>query len=178
MTCRNRLQMSVIQIFDTSEPTATLQAASAIPSDDELTELYKTIPLEYHDLIEVFSKQKADTLPKHHPYDLKINLINDATPPLGPIYSLSEAEQLALCEYLAENLSKGFIKQSKSSCGAPILFIKKKDSSLCLCINYRGLNRLTHKDRYPLPLIPDLLNHLHSTKHFTKLDLRNAYGLI
>ena len=177
-TRRNRLQTSVIQIFDTSEPTATLQAASSVPSDDELTELYKTIPLEYHDLIEVFSKQKADTLPKHRPYDLKINLIDDATPPLSPIYSLSEAEQLALREFLAENLSKGFIKQSKSSCGAPILFVKKKDGSLRLCVNYRGLNHLTHKDRYPLPLIPDLLDRLRSAKRFTKLDLRSAFGLV
>jgi len=170
-TRRNRLQTSVINIFDTSKPPATLQAATTNSEDEELTELYKTVPSEYHDLIEVFSKCKADTLAKHHPYDLKIDLIDNMTPPLGPIYLLSEAEQLALREFLAENLSKGFIRQSKSPCGAPVLFVKKKDGSLRLCVDYRGLNRLTRKDLYPLPLIPDLLDHLRTAKRFTKLDL-------
>ena len=161
---RNHLPTSVLYIRDTSKPQAALRAASTPHSNEECTELLKAIPAEYHDFVDVFSKQKANKLPEHRPYNLKINLIDDATPPLGPIYSLSEAEQLALREYLAENLSNGFIRQSTSPCGAPILFVKKKDGSLRLCVNYRGLNHVTRKDRYPLPLIPDLLDRLRTAK--------------
>jgi len=175
---RNRLPTSVIYVRDSSNPQAALRAASTSGSDDEHPELLKTIPPEYHDFLDVFSKRKAETLPEHRPYDLKINLVDDAMPPLGPIYSLSEAEQIALREYIAENLSNGFIKQSTSPCGAPILFVKKKDGSLRLCVDYRGLNRVTRKDRYPLPLIPDLLDRLRTAKRFTKLDLRGAYNLV
>jgi hypothetical protein len=175
---RNRLPTSVIYVRDTSKPQTALRAASTLDSNIERVELLNAIPAEYHDFVDVFSKQKAEKLPEHRPYDLRINLIDDATPPLGPIYSLSEAEQLALREYLAENLSKGFIKQSTSPCGAPILFVKKKDGSLRLCVDYRGLNRVTRKDRYPLPLIPDLLDRLRTAKRFTKLDLRGAYNLV
>ena len=67
---------------------------------------------------------------------------------------------------------------SQSSAGAPILFIKKKDSSLRLAVDYRGLNKITKKDRYPLPLITDLLDCLHSAHVFTKLDLCGAYNLV
>lgn len=171
------LSTSIIHVSDTS--TAALRAAAiSEQTSQEFDELRQSVPSEYHDYLEVFSKQKADTLPEHRPYDHKIDLIDDATPPLGPIYSLSETEQLALREYLSENLSKGFIKQSQSPCGAPILFVKKKDGSLRLCVDYRGLNRITRKDRYPLPLIPDLLDRLRTAKRFTKLDLRGAYNLV
>ena len=67
---------------------------------------------------------------------------------------------------------------SQSSTRAPILFIKKKDGSLHLAVDYRGLNKITKKDRYPLLLIPDLLDHLHSTCVFTKLDLHGTYNLV
>jgi hypothetical protein len=80
--------------------------------------------------------------------------MDDTTPPFGPIYSLSEVEQLALREFLDDNLKNQFIHPSQSSAGAPILFIKKKDGSLRLAVDYRGLNKITKKDRYPLPLSP------------------------
>ena len=70
------------------------------------------------------------------------------------------------------------IRPSQSSAGALILFIKKKDSSLCLAVDYCGLNKITKKDRYPLPLIPDLLDRLCSAHVFTKLDLCGAYNLV
>lgn len=81
-------------------------------------------------------------------------------------------------EYLEENLSKGFIRHSKSPAGAPILYVKKKNGSLRLCVDYRGLNRITTKIRYLLPLIGNLLDQLHSAKRFTKIDLRGAYNLV
>ena len=65
-----------------------------------------------------------------------------------------------------------------NSSAAPVLFIKKKDGSLRLTVDYRGLNKVTKKDRYPLPVIPDLLDRLRSAHVFTKLDLRGAYNLV
>ena len=83
-----------------------------------------------------------------------------------------------LREYIDDNLSKGFIRQSTSPAGAPILFVKKKDGSLRLCVDYRGLNRVTVKNRYLLPLISEALDRLVGAKVYTKLDIRSAYNLI
>ena len=147
------------------------------PSNEE-EELRRAIPREYHDFLDVFSKSEADSLPPHRPYDHAIELEPGTTPPHGPIYRLSETELETLRAYLDENLAKGFIRSSTSPAGAPILFVKKKDGSLRLCVDYRGLNRITKKNRYPLPLIDSLLDRLRDARLFTKLDLRGAYHLI
>jgi hypothetical protein len=89
-----------------------------------------------------------------------------------------EPELQALHDYLTENLAKGFVQHSKSPVGASILFVKKKDGSLRLCVDYRGLNKITKKIRYPLPLISGLLDRLRTRKIFTKLDLRGASNLL
>ena len=81
-----------------------------------------------------------------------------------------------LREYLHDNLVKGFIQHSTSSASAPILFIKKKDGSLQLCINYCRLNLLTKKNWYPLPLIGEALDWLSGAKIYTKLDIQAAYN--
>jgi hypothetical protein len=133
-------------------------------------------PEKYKDFVDVFEKINVDQLPTHSPYDCPIDL-EGHSPPFGPIYGLSEPELQALRDYLTENLAKGFIQHSKSPVGAPILFIKKKDGSLRLCVDYRGLNKITKKNRYPLPLILGLLDQLRTGKIFTKLDLRGAYNL-
>src|SRR5262249_44412088 len=129
--------------------------ASSVP--DEPIDL-STVPAEYHEFADVFSKARADTLAPHRPYDLSINLEEGSSPPVGTIYSLSSAELSALREFIDENLASGFIRSSNSPHGAPVLFVRKKDGSLRLCVDYRGLNRITKKDRYPLPLISDLLD--------------------
>src|SRR5690606_37134238 len=102
----------------------------------------------------------------------------DFTPLFGPLYSLSQNELKALREWLDENLSKEFIRASSSPAGAPILFVKKKEGSLRLCVNYRALNEGTIKDRYPLPLVKDMLNQLSQAKIYTTLDIRGAYNLV
>ena len=133
---------------------------------------------EYHEFANVFSMTKAEILPPHRPYDLKINLEEGAQPPVGPIYSLSASEQEALKEFIEENLNMGFIRPTSSSHGAPVLFVKKKDSSLCLCVNFRGLNCISKKDRYPLPLISDLLDSPHKAQVYSKINLRHTYHLV
>jgi hypothetical protein len=136
------------------------------------------LPAEYQDFADVFSEREADTLPPHREYDLHIETEDGQVPPIGHIYSLSQAELSALREFIDTNLKSGFIYPSKSTHGAPILFVKKKDGSLRLCVDYRGLNRVTRKDRYPLPLISDLLDAPGKARIYTKLDLRHAYHLL
>ena len=85
---------------------------------------------------------------------------------------------MTLKEYIDENLPKKFIRHSKSPAGASILFVKKKDGSLRLCVDYRGLNKVTVKNRYPLPLIAGLLDQLGEAKIYSKIDLRGAYNLV
>jgi len=92
------------------------------------------------------------------PYDLSIQIEGEQTPLLGPIYFLSALKLQTLHEFLDENLRTGIIHPSNSPCGAPVLFVKKKDGSLWLCVDYHGLNKLTWKNRYPIPLLLDLLD--------------------
>jgi len=91
---------------------------------------------------------------------------------------LSKFEQETLKEFIDENLTNGFIHLTSSPHRAPVLFIKKKDGSLRLCVDFRGLNRITKKDRYPLPLISDLLDSPHKAHIYTKIDLRHVYHLV
>lgn len=136
------------------------------------------VPIPYHEYLDVFSKKLADTLPPHRPYDHHIPLEDGKMPTLGRVYRLSEIELDELQKYLKENLAKGFIRPSESPAGSPILFVKKKDGSLRLCVDYRQLNAITVKNRYPLPLIPELLDRLRRAKIYTKIDLRGAYNLL
>jgi hypothetical protein len=127
---------------------------------------------------DVFSKQNADTLPEHRPYDCDIPLEPGKQVPHGKLYNLTVEETNAMKTYIEENLAKGFIRHSSSPAGAPCFFVKKKDGSLRMCIDYRGLNKITVKNRYALPLIPDLIRTLSKAKVFTTLDLRGAYNLL
>ena len=146
--------------------------------EDEGPTVESVVPKRYHAYLDVFSKRDANTLAPHRPFDHRIPLAEGAQPHFGPIYSLSAVEQKALKEYVEENLAKGFIRPSESPAGSPILFVKKKDGSLRLCVDYRRLNAVTIKNRYPLPLIGDLIDQLRDCTVFTKIDLRGAYNLL
>src|SRR5258708_9355520 len=116
------------------------------------------IPIDYHEFHEVFSGIKANTLPPHQPYNLQISLEEGAKPFHGPIYSLLPLELTALWEFLEEHTQNSFIHPTKSPWGSLVLFVKKKDGSLCLCIDFYALNKVMEKDNYQLPLIMALLN--------------------
>src|SRR5258708_3115121 len=146
-------------------------AATDLPEDP-----LSIIPMEYLEFRDVFSGDKANTLAPHRPYDLKINLEEVAKPFHKPIYSLSPPELSALREFLEENVKNGFICPSKSPWGSPVLFMKKKDSSLCLCMDFHTLNRVMEQDHYPLPLILDLLNSPAPTSIYLKIALKHAYN--
>jgi len=127
---------------------------------------------------DVFSKSKADTLPPHRPYDCRIDLVPEARPCYAKPYNLTCEEDQVMKSWIDENLSKGFIRPSTSPFGSPCFFVKKKDGSLRMCMDYRGLNAITIKDRNPIPRISDLLRALSKGKIFTTLDLRGAYNLL
>jgi Reverse transcriptase (RNA-dependent DNA polymerase) len=156
------------------EPETSARSASAKP---ELVDI-KDVPKEYHNFVDVFSKSKADSLAPDRPYDLKITLEDGATPPQPPLYLLSTLELATLREFIDEHLNMGYIQPTRSSHGAPILFIKKKSGELRLCVCFRALNKITKKDRYPLPLITDLLDAPRKARIYTKIDLRHAFHLV
>jgi len=148
------LGVSKLSLLESSI-TADRQANSAkIAKTPDLS----NVSSKYHKFADVFSKTKAETLPFHCLYDFKINLEEGAQPLVSPIYSLSASEQEALKEFIEENLNTGFIQPTSSPHGTLVLFIKKKDSSLYLCVNFCSLNRISKKDHYPLLFISNLLD--------------------
>jgi hypothetical protein len=119
--------------------------------------------------------------PRDNPKPVK-GIVHDipteGDPPFRPIYNLSERELEELRQYLENALDKGWIRHSTSSAGAPILFVPKKDNSLRLCVDYRGLNRVTVKNRLALPLISEIMDRLQGARVFSKIDLKDAYHSI
>src|SRR5258707_2349282 len=163
---------------DPGTPAFMISLANLIPSQATAANTLDSILDEYHDFSNVFSGEKVGTLAPHRPYDLQINIEEGVKPIHGPIYSLSPPELAALREFLEEHTKSGFICPSKSPWGSPILFVKKKDGSLCLCVDFRALNRVTEKDHYPLPLISDLLTSPAPARIYSKIDLKHAYHLV
>ena len=128
---------------------------------------------------DAFSSTSAEQLPPHGPeVDLTIKLMGGKQAPYGPLYPLSPAELEVLRGYIQENLAKGFIRPSKSPAAAPILFVQKKDGTLRLCVDYRGLNAVTVKNRYPLPLTNEIMDRVNGGQWFSKIDLKDAYHRI
>ncbi len=136
------------------------------------------VPEAYHDLRTVFSKSRASSLPPHRPYDCAIDLLPGTSPPKGRLYSLCRPEREAMESYIHYSLVAGIIRPSSSPAGAGFFFVEKKDGSLRPCIDYRGLNDITVKNRYPLPLMSSAFELLQGATIFTKLDLRSAYHLV
>ena len=88
---------------------------------------------------------------------------------------MAASELVELNKQLEELQRIGFIRPSSSPWGAPVLFVKKKDGSMRLCVDYRALNEVTIKNKYPLPRIDDLFYQLKGAKYFSKIDLRSGY---
>ena len=114
-------------------------------------------------------------LPPEREVEFTIDLISGTKPISIPPYRMAPAELRELKAQLEELLSKGFIRPSISPWGAPVLFVKKKDGSLQLCIDYRQLNRVTIRNQYPLPRINELFDQLQGSQVYSKIDLRSGY---
>ena len=135
-------------------------------------------------LVDAFEPRNAATLPPHRPgidHQMPLEKNKDGREkqvPWGPLYSMSRDELLVLRKTLTELLDKRWIRQSKSPCGSPVLFTKKPGGGLRFCVDYRGLNSVTRKDRYPIPLIKETLEPVGRSKWLTKLDVSSAFHRI
>ena len=142
-------------------PSCQTQVATLISEENGIL-------TEYSDFSNVFSSDSAVELLEYTEINnYPINLLDNKQLFYGPIYILGPVELETLKTYIKANLANGFIRPSKSSSGTPILFVRKKNGNLRLCVNYQGLNNLTIKNCYPLPLIGESLNRLGRIKRFT-----------
>ncbi|CAA7031915.1 unnamed protein product [Microthlaspi erraticum] len=128
------------------------------------------------DFEDVFQSLKGLPPSRSDPFTIELE---PGTAPISKTpYRMAPAELAELKKQIEDLLSKGFIRPSVSPWGAPVLFVKKKDGSFRLCIDYRGLNRVTVKNRYPLPRIDELLDQLRGATWFSKIDLASGYHQI
>lgn len=146
--------------------------------------LQEQIPVELHEYLDVFGEEEAKDLPPHRSWDMKIELVEGKPHDhkVG-IYALSPELLDAQKKWIDEHLEKGFIRPSKSPMTTSTFFVKKKDdqgkmSNVRIVVDYRHLNNITVKNRYPIPLIGNLTDQLGKAKVFTKMDLRYGYHLV
>ena len=142
----------------------------------EETDVLTKLPSEYHDFVDVFDRTKADELPPHRTYDHKIIIEGEGQMPRSKIYPMSGDKLQKVKEYLKENLKKGFISPSTAPYASPVLFVVKPNGSLRFCVDYRKLNALTRRNRYPIPLIDETLARVTGCKYLTKLDIIAAFN--
>src|SRR5882672_10573257 len=154
---------------------ATQLAMKVHEQTSEKKELSQIVPQQYHGYLDVFQDFPGKRLPPKRTYDHAIDLTPAYTPQRSSPYSLSPAQQIALEDFLKENLAKGFIRLSKSPQAAPLFFVPKKNNKQRACMDYRYLNASTIRNSYPLPRAKDLMNKIGNAKVFMKLDLRNGY---
>ncbi|WAQ88258.1 hypothetical protein PtA15_9A385 [Puccinia triticina] len=155
--------------------TSARLAAEAKSSTPALT-AEELVPKCYHSYLHMFCKSNALRLPPRRKYDFRVELLPGTLPQTSRIIPLSPAENEALDTLIKEGLESGTIRRTTSPWAAPVLFTGKKDGNLRPCFDYRKLNAVTVKNKYPLPLTMDLVDSLLDADKFTKLDLRNAYG--
>lgn len=158
---------------------STRQAMGLSVQSSAETDLTASLPPELKDFADVFNPQEAAKLPPHRDFDHEIKLIPGKEPPFGPLYPMSRPHLMELKAWIEENLAKGFIRPSSSPAASPVLFVKKDGGkSLRLCMDYRGLNAVSVKDRYPLPLTKETLNNLKGMMYFSKIDIISAFNNI
>jgi hypothetical protein len=156
---------SAEEIADTFKPKVYIDPATVL-----LQYLY------YH--LYIFDTKAADILLPYQYCNYKIKLQPGTTLLSGLLYNMSVEELTVLRKFLQENLDKGFICTSTSPAVLPVLFAKKPGGRLQFCIDYRGLNTITIKNRYPLLLIQETFSRLSKAKFYTKLDIISTFNQI
>ncbi|RMJ20631.1 hypothetical protein PHISP_08499, partial [Aspergillus sp. HF37] len=171
-----------VQVTSLLEIDRIIDDKQAPPLDPDEEVVRQRLPAQYQEFADVFSKRESDTLPDYRPgVDCKIQLEGNDDPARAigcePLRKMPLHHLEAVKEYLLDNLDKGFIGPSYAPFASPILLVEK-DGKTRFCVDYRRLNALTKKDRYPLPLIDELLERLSKAKIFTKLDIRQGFHRI
>ncbi|GJW13476.1 hypothetical protein Tco_0017609 [Tanacetum coccineum] len=151
-------------------PEKDLRSLACIKADERKLDDIRVV----RDFPEVFPDDLSG-LPPVREIEFRIDLILGASPVVKSPYRLAPSEMLELSNQLKELQEKGFIPPSHSPWGAPVLFVKKRDGAMRMCIDYMKLNKLTIKNRYPLPRIDDLFDQLQGACCFSKIDLRSGY---
>jgi len=172
--------ISVMQLRSVAKEDEVFLGFLSDPSDEptpgpEPDHRISALLREFHD---VFPDDLPARLPPKRALDHKVELIEGAAVPPRLTYRLSTAELDELRRQLDDLLEKGFIRPSKSPYASPVIFVRKQDGTLRMCVDYRGLNKVTVKDKYPLPRIEELLDRLKGAKIFSKLDLRSGYNQV
>jgi hypothetical protein len=157
--------MCVMRMLDEFEPKEATKLVS----------YSKCIKRVLEEFSNVMPEKLPENLPPRRRVDHVIEVMLEVAPPAKAPYRMSHEELKKLKVQLEELLAKGYIKPSKSPYGAPILFVHKKDGTLRMCVDYRALNKATVKNRYPLPRIDDLFDHLSGAKVFSRIDLHSGY---
>ncbi|KAK1912050.1 hypothetical protein P3342_012533 [Pyrenophora teres f. teres] len=171
---KKRVQIFAASITDINKALAPKKAV----------DIRLLLPKQYQSYFKLFNPKEASKLPPHqgpgvdHKIELESKDGQQPQPPWGPLYSMSRGELLVLRRELTALLEKGFIRVSSSPASSLVLFTKKPGGGLRLYIDYRALNAITRKDRYPLPLIRETLNNISKAKWFTKLDVIAAFHKI
>jgi hypothetical protein len=172
ITALSALQMKRLQpqddIFLVHVMPKSDNAALTEPRDQEALKITQ-------DYADVFPEKLPKGLPPQRNVDHEIELEPGHAPPSRPTYRLSPPEMDELKKQLEDLTRQGFIRPSISPYGAPILFVRKKDGTMRMCVDYRALNKITIKNKYPLPRIDELLDRLQGAKFFSKLDLMSGY---
>ena len=161
---RTRIQDSDIEKFLKGKPEQT-------PED-----IAKRLPTWLVDLKSAFMPKRAEELAPHRTWDHKIELLPGKEPPYFRNRPMSPAELKVVRKWLDDQLAKGFIRPSHARCAVPLLLAAKPGGGVRICQDYRGLNNITIKSRYPLPLIRETLDSLNNAKIFTKLDVIAAFN--
>ncbi|KAJ8354748.1 hypothetical protein SKAU_G00223150 [Synaphobranchus kaupii] len=180
---REREESLTNSILHASRWSSTFPRQGVVPSEEEPCSWVRSLwtPRSVNDDSRpdpVFIVANQVTLLPVRPYDCCINLLAGAKLPSGRLYSLSGPVKMAMETYIHESLASGIIRPSSSPVGAGFFFVAKKDGSLRPSIDYRGLNEVTIRNKYPLPLINSAFEPLNQAVIFSKLDLRNAYHLV
>jgi len=163
---RRKVVDADIEKFMKSKPTLTRE------------DILRRLPQEHRHQIEAFLPKNAEELPPHRPWDHKIEIMPGKQPPYHKNRPLSPAELRCVKKWIDEMLDKGFIRESTSPAAAPLLLAAKPGGGVRICHDYRGLNNVTVKNRYPLPLIRETLDSLCGAKFYTKLDVIAAFNRI
>jgi hypothetical protein len=162
--------------FVRASSTVSGRLAEASAKDSKPKVFEDIVPTSLHAYADVFSETAFDSLPERRKWDHAIELEREPSPAFRKVYPMTLTEQTEMDTFLEEALATGRIRQSKSPLGAPVFFIKKKDGKLRFVQDYRALNAITRKNRYPLPLIDDLIYRLKDVHYFTKLDVHWGYN--
>ena len=167
-------QISALQLKRTARKGYQVYVVHAEETEQKTEEnLLDALPV-IRELKEVFPDEISHLPPKRE-IDFSIDLVLGETPVSRVPYRMSPPKLMELKMQLQELLDKGYVRPSVSPWGAPVLFVKKKDGTFRMCIDYRQLNKLTIKNRYPLPRIDDLFDQVRGASVFSKIDLRTGY---